>query len=180
MSNTCTKEAWEIVREVFEEYRGLPGKLARLKSKSSETFSQHGREPRSINPDQTGSPSPASHFQKYCREFEAVERGAGRMLSQRICASLDEEFAVNDLLTVTQQDLHVNIIDENHDVQRFLARTDLETATRNEHLIFQRECDEAQEAIAQAKSRSVALMRQIEMSRRQVSEIQDERAARAR
>lgn len=153
MSDTC-KQAHQIVSDVQSAYRGLATRLAGMTGKTPEAFSQHGREPKSLNPLQTGSPSPVTHFMQYCRLYEGGEPSSGRMLSDRVHAALSAEFAENDLLNVTQNDLHISIIDEVADVKKQLLKIDLNNATRNELLGFETECDEAVEAIMQAKSRA--------------------------
>ena len=100
-----------------------------------------------------------------CRQYEAAMPSAGRMLSNRVHAALDAEFAENDLREVSQVDIEVGVIDEVCDVQKWLARFDIDQASRNELVVFQTECKQAIDAIMQAQSRAKAREIAVSMKR---------------
>ena len=77
------QKSYEIVHSVFEAYRGLPAKLARITGKSDQIFKTYGYEPRTDNPLMNGNRSDADKFMAMCELFEAAEPGAGRCRLQR-------------------------------------------------------------------------------------------------
>lgn len=131
---------YEIVHAVLDKFRGLPERLARITDKTPEWYRSHGREPKTSNPEMSGNVSPVTHYMRYCGLFEAVHPGAGRMLSNRVHGVLDAEFAERDALLSSPVDLEL--------------------------LVFQRECDEACDAILAAKARARVQQRKIESGRR--------------
>lgn len=149
-------KAYEIIHTVFEAYRGLPERLATLTGKASQLYRSHGYEPKTDNPMAGGIPSPTTHFIQQCELYEAAKPGAGQMLVNRVHAELCQRFAEHDLTRVTDRDIECEVIDQNHDVQKWLASKDIDTASRNELICFERECDEAIEAIHAAKARARA------------------------
>lgn len=148
------KAPYELIHSVLDVYRALPIKLARMTNKSDTWWRSHGYEPRSANPLSNGNPSAVDQYMAFVERYQAGEPGAGAMLNHRVHAELDERFSEADLLTTTQSDLQVKIIEEECDIQKWLSRFDLETASRNELLGFEKECDEAVEAIMAAKARA--------------------------
>lgn len=160
-------EAHEIVHSVLEVFRGLPARLASITGKSPSWYQSHGRTPKTLDPVANGNVSPVTHYMRYARKYEMAEPGSGRMLSNRVHAELDAEFAESDLIAVPQRNLEVDVIDQTCDVQKWLARFDIENASRNELLGFEKECDEASDAISAAKARARLRLKQIEMERGQ-------------
>lgn len=157
-------EPYALVHSVHEEYKHAE-KLARITGKSAEIYRSHGREPKSSNPIANGNVSPVTHYMSYCELYEAAEPGSGRMLNARVHEELETRFTERDLKT-TQRDLHIGVEDETCDVRKWLASHDIPNATRMELLDFERECDEAIEAINQAKSKARVRIREIEKDRR--------------
>jgi hypothetical protein len=153
-------DAHLIVKQVHDAYPKVPEKMAMLLGKTAETFRSHHREPKSRNPLQTGNTSPVTHYIEYVHRNEAAVPGAGRMMNNRVYASLNSEFDEDD--GISQEDLHENLLDEACDVNKWLAKFDLEHATPNQLIVFERECDEAVDAINAAKSKARSLRRQAE------------------
>lgn len=158
-------EAHEIVHGVLEVFRGLPSRLASITGKSASWYQSHGRTPKTFDPVANGNVSPVTHYMRYARKFEMAEPGSGRMLNNRVHAELDSEFAQMDLHEVPQRNLEVDVIDQTCDVQKWLARFDIENASRNDLLGFEKECDQALDAIAAAKARARVQLKEIEMER---------------
>lgn len=158
-------ESHQIIRTVFDAFRGLPAKLAAISDKSESWYQSHGRTPKTEDPTANGNVSAVTHYMRYARQFEVVEPGSGRMLNNRVHAALDQEFSTRDLHEVSQGDLHVGVIDETCDVEKWLARFDIKHASRTELLGFERECDEAIESMLTAKSIARARIRMIELER---------------
>jgi hypothetical protein len=159
-------EPYRIVHSIMDAYRGLPEKLARITALSAEWYRSHGREPKTANPLAGGNVSPVTHYMRYCGLFEAGMPGAGRMLNNRVFAALDAEFAERDLLLSDPVDLEVNVIKQGCDVQTWLAKFDIDTASLPDLVMFQNECDESTDAILAAKARARARQRMIESERR--------------
>jgi hypothetical protein len=63
-------------------------------------------------------------------------------------------------------DLEVNVIKQGCDVQTWLAKFDIDTASLPDLVMFQNECDESTDAILAAKARARARQRMIESERR--------------
>lgn len=162
-------DAHEIVHTVLEAFRGLPAKLASITDKSASWYQSHGRTPKTDDPVANGNCSAVTHYMRFARLYETAEPGSGRMLSNRVYAALDAEFAARDLLDSSQSELHIDVIDETCDVEKWLARFDLENASRKDLLEFETECDEAIEAVLNAKSKARARIRNIELQRRQAN-----------
>ncbi len=158
-------DAHQIVHDVQEAFRGLAAKLSAITDKTASWYQSHGRTPKTEDALANGNVSPVTHYMRYARQYEAAEPGSGRMLSNRVFAALDMEFAEKDLRDVTQSHLHVDVIDEVGDVQRWLAKFDLHNATRNELLGFERECNEANDAICAARARARVRLRELELER---------------
>jgi hypothetical protein len=155
--------AYEIVKSVFEKYRGLPERLAGITAKTADLFRSHGYQPKTENPMACGNPSPVTHYMTYCRQYEGGMSGSGRTLNNLVHEALDSEFAENALGNTTQSDLQVGILSEVCDVEKWLVKVDLATAARPQLLEFEKECDEAVGAILEAKSRArlIRIKRQI-------------------
>ena len=164
-------DAHTIVHSVLEAFRGLPAKLASITDKSASWYQSHGRVPKTVDPVANGNVSAVTHYMRYVRLFEMAEPGSGRMLNNRTHAALDGEFAEKDLREVSQTTLHLDVIDETCDVQRWLTKFDLENATRDELALFMDECDQATDAIMAAKSSALARKRLLEMERNKVARI---------
>lgn len=160
-------EAHEIVAEVHDAFPNLPAKVARLKGVSAETIRSHHREPKTHNPLSSGNASPVTHYIEYIHQNESAERGAGRMLNNRVHASLNADFDSDD--GHDQSELHEAILDEGCDVNKWLAKHDLNHATSRQLKTFETECDEAVEAILEAKSKARAIRRRMEASIRRVA-----------
>lgn len=160
--------AHEIIHTVLTAFRGLPVKLAAITDKSASWYQSHGRAPKTEDAIANGNCSPVTHYMRYCRLFETSEPGAGKMINHRVHAALDQEFSEQDLTDIRQSELHVDVIDETCDVEKWLARFDIQRASRNDLLGFETECDEAIEAVFAAKSSARARIRQIELERMKV------------
>lgn len=117
-------EAHEIIKQVQESFRSVVGQLARLTGKTAEWFHSHGREPRSQNPLQSGNASPVTHYLQYVRQYEASERGAGKMLNRRIYEELEMEFSGDGEIQRCQKELHAGVLKESFDVLRDLNEQD--------------------------------------------------------
>jgi len=157
-------QAHEIVNQVQSAYKGIAAKLALFTGKSEELFRSHGREPKSRNPLQSGNVSPVTAYIEYVHKYQAAHRGAGQTLNARVHASLNAEFAECDM-SVSAIDLHENLIDEHCDVQKWLARFQMDTATAKQLAVFELECDEAMDALLAAKARARSAKRLKESSR---------------
>ncbi len=155
-------EPFQIVHSVHDAFRGLAGKLHRITGKSEVWWRSHGYEPRSANPLANGNPSDVTDYMAYCELLQAAEPGAGRMLATRTHAELEMRFS--ELEETDQSDLHVDILEENCDVSRWLASKNFATATAGELSAFETECDESIEKILEAKSQA-----RLEKRRRQLS-----------
>ena len=147
--------AYEIVHIIQSSYRGLADKLARITGKSAVWWRSHGYEPRTSNPLANGNVSDAEKYITYLEQYEAAEPGAGRMLNNRIHAEMEMRFSEFD--KSDQSDIHVALVEETSDVQKWLASKNFANATANELKRFEEECDENIEAIYAAKSRARAV-----------------------
>ena len=163
------KEAHEIVKSVQTAYKKVVTGMARITAKSEEWFYSHGREPKTQNPLQSGNKSPVTDYMTYCRQYDAAERGAGRCLSNRVHSTLDAEFSEGDLIHTDQCTLHVDVIEETSDVEKWLAQFQIDEATRKDLKAFEDECEQAMEAIIAARGRARVRIREIEMQRRVAS-----------
>jgi hypothetical protein len=153
-------EPYEIVHDVHDTYKGICEKLSRITGKCVEIYRSHGREPKTHNPLASGNVSAVTHYYTYVRLHEAAEPGAGVMLNNRVHADLDAEFAAISP-TVPQKDIHVPIINEVCDVEKWLASFDIEQATRPQLVAFEDECSEAIDALLAAKAQARARKRLI-------------------
>lgn len=156
-------EPHEIVNQVLTAFKGIPDKLSRFTGKTAELFRSHGREPKSRNPASSGNTSPVTNYMEYIHQYEAAERGAGKMLNNRVHASLDAEFSADDMLT-PQSDLHIQVEDETCDVRKWLTKFRISDASEKNLAAFELECDEAIDALndAKAKARATRRVRQSE------------------
>lgn len=143
-------EPHQIIGQVHEAFPSLTTKVARIAGVSAETIRSHHREPKSRNPNSSGNTSPVTHYIEYVHRNEAAERGAGRMMANRVHASLISEMDEDDGLS--QAEHFDAIADENCDVQKWLGRFQIDTATPNQLIAFERECSEAIEALLAAKA----------------------------
>ncbi len=119
-------EAHDIVKQVLEAFSGVAGKLSKITGKVEEWYRSHGREPKTHNPSQSGNVSPVTHYLQYVRQYQAAERGAGRMLNRRVYEELEMEMAENDCKKLTQKDLHAGVLKESFDVLSCLNECDFE------------------------------------------------------
>lgn len=108
-------EAHNIISTVQNAYKRVVANLARLTGKTTETFHSHAREPKTHNPMSSGNVSPLTHWMLYCRQYEASEKGAGRMMNNRAHAELEMEFAESDAAGC-QKKYHAGILKESFDV----------------------------------------------------------------
>lgn len=131
-------EAYQIVHQVLEAFKGLPGKLERITDKTAEWFRSHGREPKTQNPLQSGNVSPVTHYLKYVRQYEAGDKGAGKMLNRRVYAELELEFSEPTCKT-SQTELHAGVLKESFDVLKCLGESDFEHLTMPELAAFEEE-----------------------------------------
>jgi hypothetical protein len=158
------RQAYELIHAVYDAHRGLPVELAKITGKGDTWHRSHGYEPRTENPLANGNKSAVHDYLTYVRQFEAADRGAGQLLNTLVHNLLAQEFAEKDLGSITQGEIHVEIEEETCDVRKWLAGKDLTTASRNELLGFEKECDEAVQAIMDAKSRARVIRLRSEMS----------------
>lgn len=157
-------EAYEIVHSVYDAFKKLPEKLSQISTKSKEWYLSHGRQPKTENPTASGNASAVTHYIRYCKKFEAVEPGAGMMLSNRVHAELEAQFRHTSLRP--QSDLHCDFIDESKDVMRWLASIDLNTASLSDLREVERECNEAAESAMRIRADARARMKLKEIGRR--------------
>lgn len=141
-------EAHQIVGQVHEAFPKVPDRLALLFGKTAELFRSHHREPKSRNPSQSGNTSPVTHYIEYVHRYEAAVPGAGRMLSNRVHASLTAEFDDEDILTEVEH--FETIADESLDVKKWLAKYKFRDATPNQLVSLEREIGEAIDALQDA------------------------------
>lgn len=163
-SNTM-RNAYEIVHAVFDAYRGLPVKLASISMKSEEWFRSHGYKPKTEHPEANGNLSPVDHFMRYVRKFNAAEPGAGLMLSNRVHEALHDELSGIEIIDVSNADLACDVITESGDVSKWFIKFDIEDASRLELMAFERECNEAVDAIEAVKAKARMRIRMIELQR---------------
>lgn len=152
-------EPHEIIHQLQQEFPKLPKRLSQITSKCAETYRSHGREPKSRNPLQSGNCSPVTHYMEYVHQNEAAAPGAGKMLSDKVHRSLCAEFSDCDL---TETDIHLSLIDEHSDCMRWLVNFNLEDATPNQLIAFERECAELQKVTADAMAKARATRRRKE------------------
>ena len=131
-------EAYEIVHQVLETFKGLALKLERITAKKAELFRSHGREPKTHNPLQSGNVSPVTHYLLYARQYEAADKGAGKMLNRRVYAELEMEFSEADC-TDSQSELHAGVLKESFDVLKCLGESNFEHLTLPELLAIEEE-----------------------------------------
>ena len=155
--------AYTLIYKVHQKFRGLPERLARITAKSDDLFRSHGYQSKTDNPLACGNPSPVTHYVTYARQYQAAMPGAGRMLNNLVHEALDSEFAESDIGNTTQSDLNVSVLTGTCGVEKWLARFDIEKASRNELLGFESECDEAVDAILAAKARARVVRRKREL-----------------
>jgi hypothetical protein len=156
---------YELIHGVLDSNRSLAVKLARITNKSDTYFRAQGYEPKTSNPLMQGVNSPVADYMAFCELYEAAEPSCGRMLNDRVHNELANRFAEKDLFTTTQSDLQISIIDEAGDVQKWLAKFNIDIATSKELAAFDNECNEAIGAIMDAQSRARARFRMVQMSR---------------
>lgn len=163
--------AFEIIRTVFDAFKSLPVKLAAMNGKSEEWYRSHARESKTLNPASSGNVSPVDHYMQYCRKFDGGIRGAGRALSSRVYAALEDEFAENDRLDIDHVEMEVGVIDETADVQKWLARFDIKHASKLELLAFENHCNEAIERISEARGQARVQAKIIDIKREDESNV---------
>lgn len=122
-------EAHEIVKQVQETYKKLSSQMSKLFGKSEEWWNSHGREPKTQNPIQTGNVSPVTHYIQYVRQFDAADRGAGKMLNRRVFEELEMEFGEINSQNVEQKEHHASVLKESFDVLRCLNEKDFADCT---------------------------------------------------
>lgn len=158
-------EPHEIVNTVQSAFKGIAEKLSRFTGRTAELFRSHGREPKSRNPLSSGNASPVTHYIEYVHQYEAADRGAGRMLSNRVHAAIDAELSQDEVIT-PQSDLQVNVLKQGCDVATWLAKFDISHADTKQLAAFELECDEALDAIGEAKASARARRKVRDMERR--------------
>jgi len=159
------QKPYEIVNAVLDVYRALPVKLARITGKTDTWWRSHGYEPRTANPLSNGNPSDVDKYMAFVERYQAAEPGAGAMLNHRVHGELDARFNETDMFHTTQSDIHVGVINEVCDVNKWLAAKDLESASTRELSAFETECDEAIEALHDAKAKARSLKREKQIVR---------------
>lgn len=156
-------EAYEIIHQVHDAYKGLADRLARLKGKSAELFRSHGREPKTLNPLASGNVSPVHHYIQYVREHEAALAGAGEMLNARVFSSLQAEFAEDS--GECQTELHAGVLKESFDVLNQLINCDFTDCQNSRLSAIETDADELVEIAMRLKARCRVIKRQNEMKR---------------
>lgn len=141
-------EAHEIIGQVHEAFPKLPVKVARIRSVSAEMIRSHHREPKSRNPLGSGNTSPVTAYMEYVHQYEGGEGGAGRMLNNRVYASINAELDEGD--EIATADHFDAVAEESLDVEKWLARHDLNDATPNQIAGFEREVLENLDALNRA------------------------------
>ncbi len=151
-------EGYQLVKQVQERYRGIAGKLSAITAKCEEWFASHGRESKTRNPNSSGNLSAVDHYMTYCRQYEAVETGAGEMLACRVHNSLMADFQADDPKR-EQCEMHSEFIIEAGDVLQWLAKHKLPDASDVQLRSFEAELgdiiDKAQEMQAQARAERI-------------------------
>ena len=108
-------EPYELIHQVFDAYKGLPGKLAGFTDQSTEIYRSHGRKPKTEDPVANGNVSPVTHYMRYVRKFEVAEPGAGLMLNNRVHAELDMEF-MEQAVVEGQRELSQGVLKESSEL----------------------------------------------------------------
>lgn len=157
-------EAHEIIHQVLETFRKLPKKLAGITGKSAEWFSSHGREPKTQNPLQTGNLSPLSHYIQFVRQYEAAEKGAGKMLNRRVFGEIEAEFCEMSE-TQSQADLHAGVLKESFDVLKILGESDFAHLSLAQLAAIEEEGRQLQDAASDFVSHVRAVRRMREAKR---------------
>ncbi len=158
-------EAYQIVHQVLEAFKGLAVKLERITTKKAELFRSHGREPKTSNPLQSGNVSPVTHYLTYARQYEAAEPGAGKMLNRRVYAELEMEFGENSDLKLSQIELHAGVLKESFDVLKFLGESDFEHLTIPELAAIEEEGAQLRDKASEFVSHVRAIRRMREVTR---------------
>lgn len=157
----------EIVGQVHEAFPKIVRRLSSMTGKSDEWFHSHHREPKSDNPMQTGNKSATTHFHEECALYEGAAPGAGVMLAHRVAASIAAEFADEEILNFSPAD----VLRETCDVHQWLAKFRINDASAHELVAFERECDEAIEALTMAKASARGALRELELRERRIRRV---------
>lgn len=152
-------EAHEIVGRVHKAFPQVPRRAAMATGKTEELYRSHHREPKTRNAMSSGNCSPVTHIIEYCVLYECAQTGAGQALINEIHASLTAEFMES---TKPQADLAEAVLIESCDVNRWLVRFSIDTATPNQLAAFERECAENIDALSAAMARARSMRRQKE------------------
>lgn len=152
-------ESHQIVRELIDKFPNWARRMANLADKSEELYRSHGRMPKTIDPLASGNKSPVTHYIQYCRQSEAATPGAGSCLNNRVHGLLTSEFAEADLIDTPPTELHHVAVDEFCDVNKILARTQLDNMSPSELRHIEAECAEAQDALNRIRARAIVLLR---------------------
>jgi hypothetical protein len=147
-------EAHEIIRQVQDTFKKVSENMAKLTGKVPELYRSHGREPKTHNPSASGNVSPVTHYLQYVRQYEASERGAGRMLSNRVHAELEMEFSENTLPDCSEKEFHAGVLKESFDVLDCLNKYDFAGASKAE-------LDKIEEEAAQLRDQASDLVSHI-------------------
>lgn len=86
-------KGYTLVKKVLEKYHALPGKLSNLFGKTDTWWRSHGYELTRDNPLSNGNLSPVDHVLKMVDQYDAAERGAGKMLAEGLAEELRARFA---------------------------------------------------------------------------------------
>lgn len=152
-------EAYKIIHQVQEAFKGLPHKLAAITGKAWQLYYSHASEPKTRNPLSSGNVSPVDHYILYVRQHEAAIKGAGSMLNHRVHAELEYEFLGEVEPECSQKELQQGVLEESFDVLKCLAEQDFSDASDAEMAKIEAECAELRDEASNAVSHLRALRR---------------------
>lgn len=155
-------EAHEFVKQTHEAFPTVIRRAALITGKTEELYRSHAREPKTRNPEQSGNVSAVTHYIEYCHLMQAAEKGAGEFLCNRVHASLNADFREFD--GVIQPELEEEIVDEGCDVQKWLIKHNLDSASARELKNFEGELMDNIEKLQEAlgKTRAMRRIRELE------------------
>lgn len=154
-------KGYQIVAQIQEAFPKISTKLASLTGKTYETFSSHGREAKTQNPNSSGNVSPIDHALKYIRLHEASEKGAGLMMSRRLATELELEFTGVECKKSTKEMLD-EVLTESADVLKMLNNCDMSKWTAADYAYAETQCDELSETALLCKAKFRAMRKESE------------------
>lgn len=85
-------EAFELINQVQDRFRGLPEKLHRLFGKSDDWWRSHRYKPRRLSADANGNTSEADSYIQFIEKYEAAQPHAGQYLNELVYQELKLRF----------------------------------------------------------------------------------------